>query len=231
MPLYAIGDLHLSLRTNKPMDVFGGGWENYIKKIQEGFSALNPDDICVICGDISWAMSLEESLEDFLFIENLPGKKYVLKGNHDYWWSTVTKMMSFFEKYDIKSIEILHNNCFYYENTAICGTRGWMVEDASDPVQNQKIIEREASRLRTSLQAAEQSCEKLCFFHYPPRYQNVVCNEFVSIMDEYSVKRCWYGHIHSQGHKNAILGEVDGITYEMVSADFIDFTPINIICN
>jgi predicted phosphohydrolase len=231
LSLYAIGDLHLSLGTDKPMDVFGDAWKNYTQKIEKGFSILTDDDLCVICGDISWAMSLEESLNDFLFIDKLPGRKCILKGNHDYWWSTVTKMKSFFDKNGITSIDILHNNCIQYNDIAICGTRGWIIEGAENSEHNQKIISRETARLRTSLQNAGDVREKLCFFHYPPRYQSLVCQAFIDLMNEFSVKRCWYGHIHSQGHKYAVQGEVEGIIYQMVSADYIDFTPVNIICN
>ena len=126
MSLYAIGDLHLSFGQNKSMDVFGGRWKNYVQKLEAGFSALSPDDVCVLCGDISWGMSLEQSAEDFRFIEALPGRKIILKGNHDYWWSSAAKTTAFFEKNGIGSILILHNNSFPFgENAAVCGTRGW----------------------------------------------------------------------------------------------------------
>jgi len=229
MALYAIGDLHLSLGTDKPMDVFGGEWDNYVEKIKSGFSLLNNDDVCVICGDISWAMSLEESLEDFKFVENLPGKKIILKGNHDLWWSTATKMKNFFAENDIKSIEILNNNCFFYDSIAICGTRGWLIEDGSDPEFNKKIIAREAGRLRVSLLAAGDAAEKLCFFHYPPRYYDVVCSAFIDVMKEFGVRKCWYGHIHSLGHRFAVRNEIDGITYNMISADFVNFIPQRVL--
>ena len=225
MSLYAIGDLHLSLGADKPMDVFGGGWENYIEKIKIGFSVLEPDDLCILCGDLSWAMTLEQSLEDFLFLDGLPGKKIILKGNHDYWWSTVAKMRSFFDRNGIKSIEILHNNSFAYNGSAICGTRGWLYEGDMDPVQNKKIVARETARLRTSLEAADTAQEKLCFFHYPPRYRNMATDSFIEVMNEFGVKKCWYGHIHGLGHQYAVRGEAGGISYEMVSADFIDFLP------
>jgi len=225
MALYAIGDLHLSLGVDKPMDIFGGGWSNYVEKIEAGFSRLEPDDVCVLCGDTSWGMSFEESLEDFKFIHGLPGKKIILKGNHDYWWATVTKIKEFFAKNGIDSIEILNNNCFFFGDIAISGTRGWLNEEQFDAEQNSKIVAREVGRLRMSLQAAGDAAEKLCFFHFPPRFNDFVCNDFVSVMDEFGVKRCWYGHIHSQGHRFAVRGEVEGICYEMISADFVDFTP------
>ena len=140
MSLYAIGDLHLSLGSDKPMDVFGGGWENYIEKIRSGFSVLEPVDVCVLCGDTSWGMSFEESIEDFKFIGGLPGKKIILKGNHDYWWSTASKMTEFFRKNEIGNIEILNNNCYFYEDSAICGTRGWFSDDNTNAEHNAKII-------------------------------------------------------------------------------------------
>ena len=229
MPLYAIGDLHLSLGTDKPMDVFGEGWSNYTERLRSGFEALGPDDVCVICGDISWGMSLQGSLDDFLFINGLPGKKIILKGNHDYWWATAAKIKEFFAKNGIESIDILHNNCYYFEGAAICGTRGWLLESTTDVAHNAKIIARETVRLRASLQAAEAGADKLCFFHYPPIYKNVECGEFISIMNEFGVKRCWYGHIHGEGHRHAVRGEVGGITYEMISADYIGFVPKRIM--
>jgi len=229
MALYAIGDLHLSFGSDKPMDVFGGGWLNYIERIKEGFSSIEPDDVCVLCGDTSWGMSFEESLPDFKFLRGLPGKKIILKGNHDYWWGTAAKMKGYFEKNDIENIEILNNNCFFYDGVAICGTRGWMTDEAHSSEQNKKIMAREAGRLRASLNAAGGTGTKLCFFHYPPRFRNVICHDIITAMKEFDVKECFYGHLHSQGHKHAVRGEVDGITYELISADFIDFKPMRIM--
>ena len=229
LSLYVIGDLHLSLGADKPMDVFGGGWDNYIEKIKSGFSLLEPNDVCVLCGDTSWAMTLEESLSDFIFINELPGKKIILKGNHDYWWATTTKMKSFFEKNSIDNIDILHNNCFFYNGAAICGTRGWLTEGDEDTEQNLKIMARETARLRASLAAAGSAEEKLCFFHYPPRFNNMVCSDIINAMDEFGVKKCWYGHIHSQGRRYAVQGFVGGILYEMISADYIEFIPQKIL--
>ena len=125
MALYAIGDLHLSLSSNKPMDVFGEGWKDYVRRIGEGFSQLNDEDVTVLCGDLSWGMSLEESLEDFRFIDALPGRKILLKGNHDYWWNTVSKMERFLKEHELTTISFLYNNCLTYGDKAICGTRGW----------------------------------------------------------------------------------------------------------
>ena len=229
MSLYAIGDLHLSFGTDKPMDVFGGGWDNYIEKIKSGFSLLEPDDVCVLCGDLSCAMQLEDADSDFRFISELSGKKIILKGNHDYWWTTVAKMKEFFMKNEVSDIEILHNNCFFYNGAAICGTRGWITETETDTEHNLKIMAREAARLRASLEAAGDVKEKLCFFHYPPRYRDMVCSDIIDVMNEYGVKKCWYGHIHSHSQRFAVLGEVDGIFYQMVSGDYIDFIPKKIM--
>ena len=228
MSLYAIGDLHLSFGTDKPMDVFGGGWEDYVNKISDGFSSMNDEDVCVLCGDITWGMSLESSLLDFQFIDALPGKKIILKGNHDYWWSTAKKTKSFFAQHDIRTIDILHNNCFFYGETAICGTRGWFYEEESHGEHDKKIMAREIMRLETSLKAAGDATEKICFLHYPPRFNQYVCTEIVDLMTAYGVKDCWYGHIHSHGHKFAVQGEVGGISYHMVSGDYIGFKPVKV---
>ena len=229
MSLYAIGDLHLSLGTDKPMDVFGGGWSNYIEKIRVGFEQLGPDDVCVLCGDTSWGMSLEESVDDFKFLNDLPGKKIILKGNHDYWWATAAKMKAFFEQNGIENIDILNNNCYFYQGAAICGTRGWLVDGEGDAEFNDKIMAREAGRLEASLKAAQDAEVKLCFFHYPPRFKNMVCHDIIAVMNEHGVKNCWYGHLHGFGHRYAVRGEVEGINYEMISADFLGFVPQKII--
>ena len=229
MALYTIGDLHLSLKSNKPMDVFGGGWQSYVEKIGAGFSRLKQDDVCVLCGDSSWGMSFEESLDDFRFISDLPGKKIILKGNHDYWWNTATKMKSFLSANGIENIEVLNNNCFYYEGAAICGTRGWLTDAETDAAHNAKIMARETARLRASLLASGGVSPKLCFFHYPPRFNDFVCRDIISVMNEFGVRNCWYGHIHGQGHRLAVRGDVEGITYEIVSADYVDFIPQRIM--
>ncbi|EKC60886.1 phosphohydrolase, partial [human gut metagenome] len=164
MALYAIGDLHLSLGSDKPMEIFGDGWRDYVARIREGFSVLTEDDVTVLCGDLSWGMTLEESLEDFRFIDALPGKKYLLKGNHDYWWNTAAKMERFFAENGLTTMEILHNNCRFYGDVALCGTRGWFYELDNQGTHNEKVLLREVGRLETSLKAAGDR-EKLCFLH------------------------------------------------------------------
>lgn len=236
MAIYAIGDLHLSLGTDKPMDIFGGSWDNYVTKIKEGFSVIGPSDTCVICGDVTWSMSLESSLEDFKFIDSLPGKKIILKGNHDYWWSTASKIKTYFSRHDIRTIEILHNNCFIIDHYAVCGTRGWFYEEEkgvlsiADGAHDRKIMAREIMRLETSLMSADaqEVREKICFLHYPPVFRNYICRDLIDIMKKHCVRECWYGHIHGHGHKFAVTGEYEGIMYHMVSADYIDFSPVRV---
>lgn len=228
MSLYAIGDLHLSLNSEKPMDVFGGKWDNYVEKLNIGFSQLGNEDICVICGDISWAMSLEEALMDFKFIDSLPGRKIILKGNHDYWWDTATKIYGFFRANGISTIEILHNNCYFYGDIAICGTRGWFYEEEANDQHDKKIMNRELLRLETSLKAAGDR-EKKCFFHYPPRYRDYICQDIVDTMKRYGVKSCHFGHIHGAGHRYACEGNIEDIEYRLVSADYVGFTPVKVL--
>ncbi len=228
MALYAIGDLHLSLGASKPMDVFGGRWENYTEKILRGFSGVRPEDTCVICGDLSWGMDLPECLEDFLFIDRLPGRKVILKGNHDYWWSTASKAQKFFGENGITTVEILNNNCLFYGDTALCGTRGWFYEEEKGGEHDKKIMLRETGRLETSLKCAG-AAPRLVFLHYPPKYQGYECPEILRLLREYQVPLCCYGHIHSQGCARAFTGCYNGTEYRLVSADHVDFTPQCII--
>jgi predicted phosphohydrolase len=227
--LYAIGDLHLSFEANKPMDVFGPGWENYIERIQVGFSTLTDADTTVLCGDLSWSMSLEKALLDFKFIDALPGRKIILKGNHDYWWTTVTKMRAFFKTNGITTIDILHNNCYFVEDTAICGTRGWFYEEETHTQHDKKVLNRELVRLELSLAAAGKAENKLCFLHYPPRYSDYVCEDILRLLERYGVRACYYGHIHGPGIKAAKTGMFSGIEFSMVSADFLGFKPLQIL--
>lgn len=228
MALYAIGDLHLSLGTNKPMDVFGPKWANYVERIQENFSKLNDDDVIVIAGDISWGMSLEQSLPDFQFIDALPGRKILLKGNHDYWWGTASKMKKFFAEHDITTLDILYNNAFFYGDHAICGTRGWFYEEASGEAHDRKIMLREVGRLETSLKAAGDRT-KLVFLHYPPKYLGYECPEILDLLDAYHVPLCCYGHIHSRGCRSAFQGMYHDTEFRLLSADYISFCPRRIL--
>lgn len=229
MSLYAIGDLHLSLGTDKPMDIFGGRWENYVSKISEGFSALQQDDVCVLCGDLTWAMNLESAEKDFAFIHGLPGKKIILKGNHDYWWNTASKAYACFEKWGTDSIRILHNCSYDYgENIAICGTRGWFFEEETGSEHDRKIMLREIGRLEASLKAAG-SREKLVFLHYPPIFGNYRCEDILELFDKYSVSLCCSGHIHGKGLGQIFEGVFGKTEFLTVSADKLSFQPKKIL--
>lgn len=227
MALYAIGDLHLSLNSDKSMDIFGDGWHDYIRRIREGFAPLHGDDVTVLCGDLSWGMSLEESLEDFRFLNALPGKKILLKGNHDYWWNTAAKMERFFQEKGFTTLSILHNNCLFYGDTALCGTRGWFYEEEQQG-QNAKVFNRELMRLETSLKAAGDA-EKLCFLHYPPFYDGYRCDPILELLERYRVRACYYGHLHGASHRLAVQGERSGVVYRLISADFLKFRPEKIL--
>ena len=224
MALYTIGDTHLSFSSNKPMDVFGGGWTGYVDRLREGFADVQPEDTVVLCGDLSWGMSLEEAREDFAFLNAMPGKKLFIKGNHDYWWGTAAKMKQFFKDNGFDSFEILHNNCHLYGDIALCGTRGWFYELDNQGTHNEKVLLREAGRLETSLKAAGEK-EKICFLHYPPVYQGYTCPEILRLLRDYEVRTCYYGHLHGASRRRSIEGEYNGTRFSLVSADHLEFIP------
>lgn len=220
MGLFVLGDTHFSESVHKPMDIFGGAWIGHREKLIDGLSqTLRENDTFVMCGDFSWGMSLEEALPDFKLLASFPGRKILLKGNHDYWWTTVSKMDRFLEEHNIKDIFFLHNNCYYYEDIAICGTRGWFAED------NEKIYLREIIRMETSLKCA-QSAQIFTFLHYPPIFGGYRSTEMLALFSKYGVKKCFYGHLHGDSLKGAFRGIDAGITYIPVSADAINFTPV-----
>ncbi len=228
MALYAIGDTHLSLASDKPMDVFGGGWTGYVDKLKEGFQVISPEDTVVICGDVSWGMSLEEARADFAFLDALPGgRKLLLKGNHDYWWTTASKMKAFFAENGFSTLDILHNNCHFYGETALCGTRGWFYEEDRGE-HSAKIFNRELIRLEASLKAAGER-EKLCFLHYPPLYQGYRCQEILDLLERYRVSLCCYGHLHGGSHRLAVTGRQGTVDYRLVAADYVGFRPMCIL--
>ena len=223
MALYAIGDLHLGLGVNKPMDIFGPGWENHVERLREGFSPLREEDVTVLCGDSSWGMDLQQSLPDFRFIDGLPGKKLLLKGNHDYFWNTASKMERFFAEHGITTIGILHNNCRFYGDYALCGTRGWFFEEEAKP-HTEKMLKREVLRLEASMKLSEGR-RILAFLHYPPLYEGYRCPEILWKLQEYGVERCFYGHLHGYAHRRAVEGHRDGVDYALVAADYLRFVP------
>ena len=228
MALYAIGDLHLSFGTDKPMDVFGGAWSGYVEKLRANLSVIQPGDTTVLLGDLSWALDLQNAKEDFAFINAIPGRKIIIKGNHDYWWSTAAKFYQFCKENGFENLWILNNNAYEYEGTALCGTRGWFFEeDAAEGSHNDKIFKRELIRLETSLKAAGEK-KKICFLHYPPRYRGYECPEILALLKQYGVSVCCYGHLHSDSHKLAIEGVYDGVDFRLCSADFLRFQPIRL---
>jgi predicted phosphohydrolase len=228
MALYAIGDLHLCLGAEKPMDIFGGAWVGYMDKLREGFSQITPADTTVLLGDLSWALSLDGAKADFAFINDIPGKKVILKGNHDYWWSTAKKFGEFCQANGFSDMQILNNNHFAYENIAICGTRGWFYEENRSGKEDEKVFLRELIRLETSLKSAGEK-EKIVFLHYPPLYKGYRCNEIMDLLHKYAVRRCYYGHLHGASHGLAMEGLWEDIDFRLVAADRIHFCPVKVI--
>lgn len=226
MALYAIGDPHLSLSSSKPMDVFGGNWVGYVDKLKAGLQCITPEDTTVLCGDLSWGMSLPEVRLDLAFLNEIPGRKIILKGNHDYWWETASKMNRFFAENGFQ-FELLHNNCHFYGDYAICGTRGWFLDEEKGG-HNEKMLRREVMRLETSLKAAGDR-EKLVFLHYPPIYQGYRCPEILELLRRYEVKRCIFGHLHGPSCRLAVQSTVDGTEFILVSADYLGFMPKKIL--
>lgn len=225
MSLFAIADLHLSLGTDKPMDIFKG-WTDYVVRLKSNWEKLITDnDTVVIGGDISWAMKLEETYEDFKFINTLPGKKIFIKGNHDYWWQTKKKIEDYIKQNNFNTISILFNNAYELDNYAVCGTRGWFYDAEADA--DKKIINREAGRLRTSIEAAiKTGRDPIVFLHYPPVFQDRECEEIMSVLLEYKIGRCCYGHLHGGGaFKYAVNGNYRGIEMRLISGDYLGFIP------
>lgn len=234
MALFTISDLHLSLNTNKSMEVFGGKWKDYIEKLEKNWNSLvKEDDLVIVPGDISWETYLEDALLDFKFLDNLKGNKIISKGNHDYWFLTVNKLYDFFDKNNISTIRMLHNNYFTYDNVAICGTKGVDITKKPTTEEAVKLENREAIRLEKSILDAKKAGfdDILVFMHYPPiikegKYNN---NLFYYILKEYNIKKCYYGHLHSRSHHLAFCEEIEGIEFNLVSGDYLDFTPMKIL--
>ena len=229
MSIYAIADLHLSFSENKPMDIFGDNWIGHEEKIKKDWiEKVTDNDVVILPGDFSWSMHLEETKKDFEYINNLPGKKLLLKGNHDYWWTTITKMRKFIEENGFKNIDFVYNNSYEFDNYIITGTRGW---NTTEEEKDEKIIKRELARLEASLQDGIQKYgnEKdiIVCMHYPPiTNAKIIRHEeakFVEVMKKYNVKKCLYGHLHSTSIKDAIEGKLEGIEFKLVSADGLDF--------
>jgi len=224
MALYAIGDLHLCLGADKPMDIFGGAWVGYMDKLKEGLSVIGPEDTTVLLGDLSWSLDLNGAKADFAFIDSIPGRKIILKGNHDYWWSTASKFYNFCQENGFSDQWILNNNHYVYEEYAVCGTRGWFFEEDRSGEHDEKVFKRELIRLEASLKSAGER-QKIVFLHYPPRYKGYECSEILALLKQYGVRRCFYGHLHGASHGLAMEGIWDGIDFKLVSADKLGFRP------
>ena len=231
MSIYIIGDLHLSFSEDKPMSVFGLNWEGHSDKIkQDWIEKVKPEDTVILAGDFSWATYLEDTYNDFSYLNGLPGKKILLKGNHDYWWTTLTSMKRYLEENKIENIDFLYNNSFEIEDKIIVGTRGWTLNDTEN---SSKMIAREALRLELSIKDAKEKYGKdkeiIAIMHYPPISSNSKKNEytydskFLDIMKKYNIKKCYYGHLHGLSHKDAIEGIIDGIEFKLISSDYLDF--------
>lgn len=226
MSLFVIADLHLSFGTNKPMDIFHG-WNDYEKRLEKNWRNLITDnDTVVIPGDISWAMKLQETYNDFKFIHNLPGKKLLLKGNHDYWWDTRRKMENYLKENGFNSIEIVFNSAKAVEGFAVCGTRGWFYDAEAD--SDKRVLNREVGRLRTSInEAMKTGLEPVVFLHYPPVFADQRCDDILNVLKEYNIKKCYYGHLHgSNVTKKAVTGDFEGINFKLISSDYIKFMPV-----
>lgn len=228
MSLFTLSDLHLSLGTDKPMDIFKG-WDNYVNLIRDTWNYLvAPEDTVVVPGDISWAMKLPEIYEDFTFLNRLNGTKILLKGNHDLWFSTKSKVERYISENHFDSIKILFNNSYEYGDYVICGTRGWINEPGE--AVDKKVLNREAGRLRISLEDGRKTRkEPIVFLHYPPIYGGNECYEMLDVLREYDVKRCYYGHLHGHSCNYAINGERNGIHFQLVSCDYVQFTPVKVL--
>lgn len=241
MSLYVIGDTHLSLSTEKPMDIFGSRWAGYVEKLVSGWKSRVTDaDTVVLAGDISWAMTTEEAKADFDFIESLPGQKIILKGNHDYWWQTMAKLDAFVAENDYKTIRFLHNNAYETDDFILCGSRGWYTDDKTPPIRGAdaaKIVAREVIRLSTSLSAGKalqeaarsrgKEKEILAFLHFPPIFKGYLCDEIILELYRKGVERCYFGHIHGNYEAAAVLSYSD-IDFYLISADFLMFEPLKI---
>lgn len=245
MSIFVLSDLHLSTDTamNKSMEVFGSRWQDYISKIEKNWNAVVEDsDTVIVPGDISWATRLEESESDLCFLDRLNGKKLIGKGNHDFWWSTATKMNAFFEQKKITSLSILYNNAYIVEDRIVCGTRGWFPDESRQvtvgEVDHAKIVNREMIRIRLSLDAAKklqtEYAEKngnllpiTVFLHFPPVWGDFIMREFIDIFHEYGIKDCYFGHIHS-AYSQPGKFEFEDITFTLTSSDFLNFYPLKI---
>ena len=224
MSVFAISDLHLSFSVDKPMNIFGG-WSDYTGRLDTAWRKLVKDrDFVVLPGDISWAMDLSQAKSDFAFLHALPGTKFIIKGNHDYWWNTIKKMNEFLSENGFSTIRFIHNSAEITGDIAVCGTRGWFYDLADSA--DKKVLNREVGRLRASIaEALKTGLEPVVFLHYPPLYGDYRCDEIMDALIEFGIRRCYYGHLHAQSHKKAVTGLHEGVEFRLISADYLKFIP------
>lgn len=234
MAIYAIADLHLSFEENKPMNIFGENWEGHSEKIRNNWiKKVKPEDTVVLPGDFSWSMYLENTYKDFEYLNSLPGKKLLLKGNHDYWWTTVTNMKKYLKENDFENIDFIYNNSYLVESKILTGTRGWNLLESEN---SNKMINRESIRLKLSIEDGLKKYgdnkEIIVFMHYPPLTLNSIHSsqfmDFINIMKQYNIKRCYYGHLHGKSHQEAIEGKVEGIEFRLISSDYLNFDLLKV---
>ena len=236
MSLFVMADLHLSSDRSKSMEIFGPRWQDYMEKIQKNWNRMvSSEDTVIVPGDISWSLRLEDSLDDFRFLDSLNGKKLIGKGNHDFWWSTHSKLRAFWEQNQISSVDILYNNAHRFENCIVSGTRGWFVEENQQHtvgnVEHAKIVNREAIRLRLSLEEAvrlrgeDKALPIVVFLHFPPVWNDFVCREILNVLHEFEIKTCYFGHIHGAYYAPR-THSFEGIDFTICAADYLNFTPL-----
>ncbi len=229
LSLFVLSDTHLSFSLNKPMDVFGRRWDHYTEKLAVAWTAcVGTEDTVVIPGDISWAMTLYEAEQDLRYLDALPGRKLIGRGNHDYWWTTVRKMKTFLEQKGMQTIDFLYNNAFRIGDITVCGSRGWWNDPKTSPAGTdyEKIINRETLRLGLSLDAAAAlGGTPVVFLHFPPVFREIVCREIVDMLHRYGVTLCYYGHLHMTYDMPPSF-EFEGIRFVITSSDYLNFTPL-----
>ena len=228
MALYVLGDTHLSLGASKPMDVFPG-WNGYVERLERNWRKLiKPEDTVVLAGDISWAMRLNDTRRDFAFLQELPGQKLIMKGNHDYWWTTANKMNAYLKAEGFDTLHILHNNHYAFQQYGICGTRGWV--SINGETADAKVLAREVQRLEVSIQSAlKEQLTPIVFLHYPPIYGNSYNYEILEVLHRYAITECYYGHIHGKAHQYAFEGVYEETKMHLISGDYIQFKPVKIV--
>lgn len=238
MSLFVIADLHLSSDGSKSMEIFGSRWTDYMNKLRKNWTAVvTPEDTVIVPGDISWGLKLEDAIDDLKFLDSLPGQKLIGKGNHDFWWSTASKMKVMMEEQGIKTIKLLYNNAYICEDCIVCGTRGWFVEENQQHTVGNadynRIVNREVIRLRLSLDEAVKLQREhpeipiSVFLHFPPVWNGFVCREIVDVLHEYGIRSCYFGHIHGAYHMPRTTN-FEGVDFVLTAADALQFSPMPI---